>query len=70
MDNFEYTALDIQKIFERNKKTFSITKAKKIFSLIEQTPIITAAKTGKTPRQQMTLLLDTLEKHMRLTRLL
>jgi len=70
MDNFEYTALDIQKIFERNKKKFSIEKAKQVFSTIEQTPIIMAAKKGNTPYQQMTFLLDTLELHMKKIRLL
>lgn len=64
LNNFEYTALDVQKVLEKNKKPITMKNIKIVFEKVDQNIITQKASKGRNPPEQMSLLISTLESEM------
>lgn len=70
LNNFEYTALDVQKVLEKNQKPITIKNIKIVFEKVDQNIIIQKASKGRNFPEQMSLLISTLESEMMRTKVI
>lgn len=70
LNNFEYTALDVQKVLEKNKKPITMKNIKIVFEKVDQNIITQKASKGRNFPEQMSLLISTLELEMMRTKVI